>query len=273
MKKNTPTDVASRAERLHQKFKTMLSRRLFIRLHMTFMLSLVILSGMLGSRLLRAAGMKNMMWRLPLMTIIAYLVFFLLVRLWIRYIAAVSDQSRNSGSSLPDAPDGGLDLGNSSGSIFRSYGFQGGGGRFGGGGASGSFGGSSSPAESAMAGSPGRSFSGGGSSFSLDLDDDGLVLLVVFALLALAILGAGFFVVYQAPTILSDAAFQACLGSGLLRTVKRTHDPSWSRSILKATAIPFVIVLALSAAAGYEAHKLSPESSSIREVWNECIMK
>ncbi len=52
-------------------------------------------------------------------------------------------------------------------------------------------------------------------------DGDGLLLLILFFVLVAAVCGAGVYVVYQAPVILSDAAFQAVLAGGLAHTAKR----------------------------------------------------
>jgi hypothetical protein len=260
-----------KVDRLHDKFKNQISRRLFVRVHMSFMLSIVITTGVLGSWLFRQVGLKNMAVRYPLMVLISYVTFFLLIRLWLRYVAKVIASSSESGSAnILDALDGNFSFGGrASGALGK---VAGGGGRFGGGGASASFGEAPivpvpAPQIQAASVSSGKGFS----LPSLDVGDDGLALLVMFVLLVLAILGAGFYIIYQAPAILSEAAFQACLGSGLMRTAKNVHDPSWTRSVLKSTAIPFAIVLVLAAALGYEAHKICPAAATLREVWHTCL--
>ena len=41
---------------------------------------------------------------------------------------------------------------------------------------------------------------------------------------------------------------------------------------MKATAIPFALVLILSGVFGFEAHKRCPGSSSVRQVFLNCIL-
>ena len=51
-----PANVAS----LHERFRSALTKRYFVRLHMTVMILLVLLSGMIASRLLLFAGVSHM---------------------------------------------------------------------------------------------------------------------------------------------------------------------------------------------------------------------
>jgi hypothetical protein len=111
----------------------------------------------------------------------------------------------------------------------------------------------------------GSSGSGGGG------DGDGILLLILFALLVVAIFGAGAWVVYQAPTILSETAFHAMLAGGLIRTAKDTHDPGWLGSLVRSTAIPFGLVLVLSGVFGFEAHKHCPAATTARQVLRMCV--
>jgi len=94
---------------------------------------------------------------------------------------------------------------------------------------------------------------------------------VLFVLLVVAVFGAGAYVVYQAPVILSDAAFHAMLAGGLVRTARDAHDPGWMGGVLKATAIPFAIVFVLSGVFGYEAHRLCPGAATARQVLRTCV--
>jgi len=90
-------------------------------------------------------------------------------------------------------------------------------------------------------------------------------------LLVVAVFGAGAYVVYQAPVILSDAAFHAMLAGGLVRTARDAHDPSWFGGVLKSTAVPFAIVFILSGVFGYEAHRLCPAAATARQVFRTCV--
>src|SRR5215813_10157304 len=194
---------------------------------MTVMMTLVVLSGLMASRLLLRAGVTHMGIRYPISVAISYLVFFGLVRLWIAYaLRAHRARSRSAkDSSSWDVgdliPNGSVDLPDKSVSAVGKL--AEGGGRFGGGGSSLSF------AEGNVAAArpmvpivppPSSKGSSSSSSFSLDLD------------------GAGVYLVYQAPAILSEAAFQTVLASGLVKTARDSHDPGWMESVLKATIIP-----------------------------------
>jgi len=267
---------------LHESFKAMLTHRYFIRAHMAVMLGLVGIAGILASRILVAMGMRSMALRYPIAVAVSYLVFFGLVRMWLAYIARVSRARRGATSSLDPGsfvPDGPFSF--SGGTAKAATGFAEGGGKFGGAGASLNFGeaageGAPSPMAPAIAAAAPRSTttrSSSGGSFSLDLDGDGVLLLILFILLVCGILGAGAFLVYQAPAVLSEAAFQAILASGLARTARNAHDPGWPKSVFKATVLPFAIVLVLAGVFGIEASKRCPSATTVRQVFRTCIFR
>ncbi len=270
----TPARVMS----LHDRFKCALTHRYFIRLHMTMLILLVFLAGLLASRGLTHAGVRHMGVRYPIAVLFSYVVFFVLVRIWIAYVCRASRGRRESQSDSESSVDvGDLFSGGSSGSGGSTSGagkLVEGGGRFGGGGSGASF--TDAQASTLQAAAVSAPRSGGSSSssgFSLDLDGDGLLLLVLFALLAAAIFGVGVYLIYQGPVILSEAAFQAVLASGLVKTARNAHDPGWMESIFKATVLPFLLVLALAGLFGYEAHKHCPGAATIRQVFRQCIFR
>lgn len=261
----------------------MLTHRYFIRAHMAVMLGLVGIAGILASRILVAMGMRSMALRYPIAVAVSYLVFFGLVRMWLAYIARVSGARRGGPSSF-DAeslvPDGPFSF--CGGTAKAASGLaRSGGGRFGGAGASLNFGGAAgegtpSPMAPAIAAAAPRSTttrSSSGGSFSLDLDGDGVLLLILFIVLVCGILGAGAFLVYQAPAVLSEAAFQAILASGLARTARNAHDPGWAKSVFKATVLPFAIVLVLAAVFGIAASRRCPAATTVRQVFRTCIFR
>jgi hypothetical protein len=270
--------VASAAS-LHDRFRSALTHRYFIRLHMTVMMALVVMSGLLSSRLLLRAGVTHMGIRYPISVAISYLAFFALVRLWIAYALrahrARTRSARESSSwDVGDLiPNGSIDLPGKSVSAVGKL--AQGGGRFGGGGSSLSF------VEGDVAAArpmvpivpPSSKGSSSSSSFSLDLDGDGVWLLILFLLLVGAICGAGVYLVYQAPAILSEAAFQTVLASGLVKTARDSHDPGWMESVLKATILPFAVVLVLAGLFGQQAHKRCPGAFTVRQVFHQCIFR
>ena len=103
-----------------------------------------------------------------------------------------------------------------------------------------------------------------GSKFDLDFGDDwGLIILI--ALLVLAILLATVYVIYAAPAILSEAAFNAALAGALARRTKHVSSGGWVGSVFRATVLPFLAVLILATVTGWYAHKHCPTATRLRE--------
>ena len=290
--------IPSAVSDMHARFCSALTHRYFIRVHMTVMLGLVLLSGVLAGRLLWMAGVTNMGFRYPAAVLVSYAAFFGLIRLWLAYVCRADRAGRataREASSRGSSSASGWTFGGGSGSGGSGSGSSlvGGGGSGGGAGASDAWEGGSPQPMAIMAGPSGDVSSGGESSASSASsshglfsrlggsssggggggDGDGLLLLILFGVLVAAVCGAGVYVVYQAPVILSDAAFQAVLAGGLAHTARGVHDRSWERSILKATAIPFGLVLVFAAVFGFEAHRLCPGATTVRQVLRTCVMK
>lgn len=246
----------------HQALTRRLTQRFFLRWHMTAILACVLLSGVVMSALLLRLGLRSMPWRYVLAVAGSYLVFFVLIRIWLLYISlAGGGRALGPGFSFGDLGDLGSGFPGWSGS--GGSGFSPGGGSFGGGGASANFG-----APGGGGGSGGGS-SGGG----LDLDlDDGWLVLVAFILLLLAVGATGGYLIYQAPHILSEAAFQIALATSLHRAAKRVVGFGWTGSVLWATWIPFSVVIAMAAIFGGIAQHHCPTSSKITEVIFGCLL-
>ena len=94
---------------------------------------------------------------------------------------------------------------------------------------------------------------------SLDLDDGWLLVLV------LAIAAAAIYVVYAAPLILSEAAFEAALAAALARRANRISTAGWVGSVVRATLLPFAVVLIFAAATGWYAQKRCPGATRLRD--------
>lgn len=100
-------------------------------------------------------------------------------------------------------------------------------------------------------------------------DEGGFVAVIVFAVLAAfmaVVVGAGIYLVYEAPFILSEAAFEFILAAGLVRGTKRIDSSDWMGSVFKTTAVPFLVTLALATLAGYLMHHFFPAVSRISEL-------
>jgi hypothetical protein len=274
-------------------FRQSLSGRFFVRLHMSLILAAVSVSGVVSSKVLLVLGLTSLRTRYLVAVLLSYGCFFLLVRLWLWYISPSKPSERpvqsSSGIDLNplDFVDSGPDLdsalnilpGGGSG-VSPSHGPFGGGGDFGGGGATDFWG--DPPADnirsaavasrksgSRSIGSLGSSKGGG---LSLDIGDEGIVL-VFFGLLVLVILGAGIYLVWEAPIILSEAAFQAVLATSLARASKRIDQPGWIGSVFKATPVPFAIVIGMTLIFGLVAHHYCPDATKIADIVNGCPSK
>ncbi len=227
-------------------------------------------AGFLASYLLLEAGLGRMWLRYPLAVGLAYLVFFLLLRVWLAWQRHGFD---------PDLPDLGLDLadggGGGGGGAGTGASWGGKGGSFGGGGASSSFESPgvalpapSSPAPAARVAGVARSRgSSAGSGFDLDLDLDELLVVAVVAALALSLAAAAVYVVSLAPVLLAEVLADGLLSVGLYRRLKRPHPGHWAAGALRRTWVPALVVAVLFTAAGAVLQQLAPEARSIGGAW------
>ena len=238
-----------------QKLERSLAHDYFCRFHMSVILAAVVSSGLLASKGLMEVGV-SLGYRYPLAVAISYVVFLLLIRVWIWYVrvrSAPRFRGPDLGSfSFGSGGGGGSfdvgSIGGRTGSGFSGFG----GGSSGGGGAS-----SDWEAGEAMAVSPP---SGGASSWfsGFDLGDGGdndgwLVVLLLIGLVA-CIFGGGIYLVVAAPHILPEAAAQLILAGGLTR-VSKEHHHNWMSGVIWSTWIPFLVVMLMASALGWEAHR------------------
>jgi hypothetical protein len=130
--------------------------------------------------------------------------------------------------------------------------FDGGGGSFGGGGASGSFG---DTASEGVAG--------------LVADDEGgcaVAVVLAIAALVLTVVLAGLYLLYAAPAILAEAAFQALLAPALLPAARRVEAGGWVPGTVRATVVPFACMFIAAVAFGWAANDLCPEARRMVDV-------
>lgn len=266
-------DLIAQKSTFIQRFKS----RQHLRLHMSLILLATVCAGLLATRIMLALKLQNVVVRYPLAVLLAYLTFFICVKLWLKYVAAFATVRSSRGSSTTP-----LDLlPNMSGSWSSGGGskigeaFRGGGG-FGGGGASGSFGANALVAESSAevlstgadtgSGVAEAAGSAAGEVVSdLDLDKGWLVVLALGVIVAV-IFGAGIYLIFEAPIILSEAAFEFILAGGLVRGARRLHSGDWLGSILRATWIPLTLTLLLSLLAGFLIHHYFPGVTRLSEL-------
>ena len=235
---------------------------------MSLILSAVVASGILSSKLLLVSGVHSLRLRYPIAVMVAYGVFLGLIRLWLWYVSARKQAALRTGSfdigNLLNLPGGG---GGGSGSSGLPDSVSFGGGSSGGGGASDMWG---EPVQTGFVdAAPAPSGGGGGwggIDFDFDLDGDGIMILILLAALILGIVFAGGYLIYAAPQILPEAAWQFALAGALHKVTKQKGD--WMMAILKASVIPFVIVLVLATVLGFFAHHVCPSAVRLLQVFN-----
>jgi hypothetical protein len=115
----------------------------------------------------------------------------------------------------------------------------------------------------------GGSSSGGSGSFDIDLDDGigVIIVLILLALLLIAVFGVGAYLIYQAPAILSEIAFDSVLAVSLVRKSKKMQDPDWIGSVFKATWKQFAIILLFALIAGIAIHVIFPDMTKLSDIY------
>lgn len=232
-----------------------LRRHFFLRVHMFVILGGTVTVGLLTTKILLLTHERNLALRYGVAVCLAFAAFLGFIKLWLGYVGFCARRHHGSADwgDVVDFNWGGVDVGSAAD-------FSGGGGKFGGGGASGSWG----DPDPVIAVPVKSSSSGGFSLGNIDCGDD-LGVIILVALLVLAIAGAAFYVVWVAPAILSEAAFQAALAATLARRAKKLSNGSWVGSVFRATVIPFAIILALAVTLGWYAQKHCPTATRMRE--------
>jgi len=248
-----------------EKFIRRFRKRFLLRFHMSLILTATCLSGALFSKLLLLLSLRDPIVRYPLTAALSYLLFFLFVKLWLWYVSTTARQkAADAGKAVmesADLPDIPLNLAGRP-VAQAAEAFAGGGGDFGGGGASGSFA-EAGEAGADAAGKAGKSVADKVGDLVPDLDEGLGVALLALGVLLAVVFGAGLYLIYSAPAILSEAAFEFLLAGSLIKRSKKMDNPDWMGSVLRATWVPFAAVLAISFAAGWVLHAYFPEVGRI----------
>jgi len=218
-------------------------------------------AGFLASFFLLHLGIYRMWLRYPLAILMAYCVFLLLLRLW---LGAHGRRSRTDVDLDPSAldfiPPVDSDIPTVGSNAGENFHF-GGGGDFGGGGSGGSWG-ESVASSSANVGSGSHS---AGIGFDLDLEELGLLIIVLIALIGGLV--ASLYIVYIAPAFLAEILVDGVLVAGLYRRVKHIEQRHWSRAAVRRTILPVLLVAILFTIAGCAVQRAIPEANSIGEAW------
>ena len=269
--------------------------RLYLRFHVSLLILWSFGCGLLVNKALLLAGVDWMLLRYPISLAAGYAAFFIGVRLWLAYVGAAplwggGNRAARARAGDGDGGTGAADLVDAIDAAGSRIGpaLKGGGGDFAGAGASASFGDASpgaSPGSSLSMprlpslGSRGSLSNGprgsGGGFAALDLGDgDGwlvIVLLALAAALLCSVFGAVLYVVYAAPSMLADVAFSAMLAGGLVKSSRRWRDACWKTELLRATWVPFTIVLVLAMATAGLALHLFPDARTFSELIQTAI--
>ena len=112
---------------------------------------------------------------------------------------------------------------------------------------------------------------GGGSKWGVSLDlDEGIWIVIALLVLVACLGGAAIWLVWQAPVILPEAAFEALLAAGLVKTARTSEARGWMRGVARSTAIPFVLILAAAIFLGWAVHHACPAAIRLADVLAHC---
>lgn len=253
-------------EELVENVRKRLERYGLPRFQMSILLALTGATGFLSSYLLLKLGVDSMALRYPVAVALAYGVFLLLLRVWLR----LQREGWNDMIDVSDVADVGEAVLDGAGNLVRGAGrLAGEGGHFGGAGVSAQF---ETPAVPMSLASPapdaGSSGGGGGFDFDLDLDEGGCFVVVAVALIAAVTVGAVVWVLWSAPILLAEVLVDGLLLTGLYRRLRHGPEPGyWLTSAIRRTWIPALVVAVLFSFAGNLLQRAVPEARSIGAAW------
>lgn len=248
---------------LQNKIKESFKKKYLFRLHMSFIVLTTVALGLFSNYILyNLLGLNSPIIRYPFTVVVSYLWFLLVVRIYLKNI--ILEDSDLSVLDFVDAPSVPGDI--IIPRVANGPTWQGGGGQFSGGGSSGVWGDSSSKAVELKSSSSSSKFS----VFDV-FDDSAGVVLIVVGLIGAAVFGSGVYLVWHSPEILSECLLQILLVSSLKKKLKTRSVSEWLNHLFKVSIIPFLIVVAMSLAAGAFLRIKCPDSNSLREARTSCI--
>ncbi len=111
-----------------------------------------------------------------------------------------------------------------------------------------------------------------GDAASSIFEDAGIILVLLGLLIAL-IFGAGIYLIYEAPVILSETAFEFLLATSLIRGIKKMDNPVWVGSVFRTTLFPFIFVFFMAAIFALIAQSAYPQATKLSEVLKHLLSK
>ena len=106
-------------------------------------------------------------------------------------------------------------------------------------------------------------------------DEGGLAAIVVMTVIGSVVaivLGAGIYMIYEAPFILSEAAFQVVLAASLVKSSRAMNEPDWIGSVFRTTCIPFGLSLLVACVGALVIHSAYPQVTKISELVRQVLL-
>lgn len=239
------------------RFRQRFQERFLLRFHMFLITAAMLMSGVVLSKVMWLLGVRSLLFRYPIAVLASYAIFFVLLRIWLYYVsmqdseeAEDTDGRVGSLARMDDTPDIDLlDSGLGEDAVGAGIDVIGGGVRHG-----------------SQAVSKASKFELGDLK---DGDGEGLVLILLLAVLV-AIFGSSLYLIWEAPTLLTEVAVQMVLATSLRRATKQMSAPDWAGSVLGKTWIPFAIVFALTIIFALAASYYCPTATRMTDVIHSC---
>jgi hypothetical protein len=210
-----------------------LQERHFLRLHALALFAWTMGIGYLMSKLAFATGIQTLPARYLITGITAYLGFLLGVRLWLWFVDAVMDRSRDEpgAGDLLDVVEVQLDIADMA------------------------------------SGSSGEVLGGLGEGIGAAAGE-GCVPILILGLLAIV---ATLLFALIGPELLIEVAFEAVLAGSLVSTMRLGHEPDWLWTVFRKTIWTFLIIMVLMMGFGKYAQKHYPEAKTTKQVIQQIL--
>lgn len=228
------------------RFRRSFQERFLLRFHMFLITAAMLMSGVVLSKVMWLLGVRSLVVRYPIAALFAYLVFFILIRVWLYYVSASDGDADTSLSGAADDAFDSEEVGDAVGAGIEMVG--------------------SGVRHTSQAVGKASKFEVGDLA---DGDGEGLVLILLLAVLV-AIFGSSLYLIWEAPTLLTEVAVQMVLATSLRRATRQMSAPDWAGSVLGKTWIPFAIVMALTVIFAISASYYCPSATRMTDVIHAC---